>query len=50
MPFKSEKQERYLWSEHPEIARKWANEQHLKQHNEKRKKRDRPKADSHGRY
>lgn len=24
MPFKSEKQRRYLWAKHPEIARKWA--------------------------
>ena len=24
MPFKSEKQRRFLWAEHPEIARKWA--------------------------
>lgn len=24
MPFKSEKQRRYLWREHPDIARKWA--------------------------
>ena len=23
MPFKSEKQRRYLWVKHPEIARKW---------------------------
>ena len=24
MPFKSEKQRRYLWSQHPEIAEAWA--------------------------
>lgn len=24
MPFKSEKQRRFMWAEHPEIARKWA--------------------------
>lgn len=24
MPFKSEKQRRYLWANEPEIARKWA--------------------------
>lgn len=24
MPFKSEKQRRYLWAEHPEIAKRWA--------------------------
>lgn len=23
MPFKSEKQRRYLWAKHPEIARRW---------------------------
>jgi hypothetical protein len=23
MPFKSEKQRRYLWAKHPKIARKW---------------------------
>lgn len=26
MPFKSPKQRRYLWSEHPEIAQKWTDE------------------------
>jgi len=26
MPFASEKQRRYLWLKHPEIAREWANE------------------------
>ncbi len=24
MPFKSEKQRRYLWLHHPELARRWA--------------------------
>lgn len=24
MPFKSEKQRRYLWMKHPEIARRWS--------------------------
>ena len=23
MPFKSEKQRRYLWAKHPEIAKRW---------------------------
>jgi hypothetical protein len=23
MPFKSESQRRYMWSQHPDIARKW---------------------------
>jgi len=26
MPFQSEKQRRFLWAEHPEIAKRWANE------------------------
>lgn len=26
MPFKSEKQRRFLWAEHPEIAKRWAHE------------------------
>jgi hypothetical protein len=26
MPFKSEAQRRYLWSQHPEIARRWTRE------------------------
>lgn len=34
MPFKSIKQERFLWSQHPEIAQKWSKEfpdQHISQ-------------------
>ena len=27
MPFKSDKQRRYLWENKPEIARKWADEE-----------------------
>lgn len=26
MPFKSEKQRRYMWATHPELARKWEEE------------------------
>ena len=26
MPFKSEKQRRFLWAKHPEIAKRWADE------------------------
>lgn len=26
MPFRSEKQRRYLWAKHPEIAEKWTEE------------------------
>lgn len=26
MPFRSEKQRKYLWAKHPEIAKKWTKE------------------------
>lgn len=26
MPFKSEKQRRFMWSQHPDIAQRWADE------------------------
>lgn len=26
MPFKSEKQRRFMWAKHPEIAQRWADE------------------------
>lgn len=26
MPFRSEKQRRFMWAKHPEIARRWARE------------------------
>lgn len=26
MPFKSRQQQKYMWSQHPEIARRWTNE------------------------
>lgn len=29
MPFKSEKQRKFLWVRYPHIARKWANEQKI---------------------
>ena len=29
MPFKSEKQRRYLWANKPEVARDWVNEESL---------------------
>lgn len=29
MPFKSEKQRKYLWANHPEIAKRWAKEASL---------------------
>ena len=28
MPFKSEKQRKYLWAKHPEVAEKWGREGH----------------------
>ncbi len=30
MPFKSEKQRRYMWMKHPEIAKRWSDEEHKK--------------------
>ena len=38
MPFKSEKQRRYLWIHEPEVARKWAHEGKLASHGERRKR------------
>jgi len=32
MPFKSEKQRRYLWAKHPDIAEKWTKEHGSKIH------------------
>jgi hypothetical protein len=29
MPFRSEAQRRFLWARHPEIARKWADEERM---------------------
>ena len=28
MPYASDKQRRFMWSQHPEIAKKWAEEGH----------------------
>ena len=30
MPFESEKQRRFMWAKHPEIAKKWAHGEHSK--------------------
>lgn len=30
MPFKSEKQRKYMWANHPEIAKRWTKEEHEK--------------------
>lgn len=32
MPFKSEKQRRYLWAKHPDIAQRWADEEKRRNH------------------
>ncbi len=39
MPFKSESQRRYLWSKHPEIAKKWADESKSRGLPKKKKKK-----------
>jgi hypothetical protein len=39
VPFKSEKQRRYLWANKPEVARKYA--KHSKRKSRKRRKRKR---------
>lgn len=50
MPFRSEKQRRFLWAKHPEIARRWAHEYKNKKHlpmyvnNEKSEKPEKEKA------
>jgi len=38
MPFKSEKQRRYLWAKHPEIAERWTKKYGSKIRKGKRKK------------
>ena len=47
MPFKSEKQRRYMWANHPEIAQRWADEEKeaLNQHVQKKKKKRGKKSD-----
>ena len=37
MPFKSEKQQKYLWKNHPKIAKKWTTKYGSK-HKKKKKK------------
>ena len=39
MPFKSEKQRRFMWAKHPEIARKWSEKYGSKAKTSKKKKR-----------
>jgi hypothetical protein len=39
MPFKSEKQRRYMFMAHPEIAHKWAHGEHSSKKNHRMPKR-----------
>lgn len=39
MPFKSEKQRRYMWAHHPEIAERWTEEYGSKPRKKKPKKK-----------
>ena len=39
MPFKSEKQRRYLWKYHPKIAKEWTEEYGSKPKKKKKKKK-----------
>lgn len=39
MPFRSEKQRRFMWSKHPEIAKRWASEAKGKKGRKARKKK-----------
>jgi len=41
MPFKSEKQRRYMWAKHPEIARRWTEKygSDIQPSNKKKKKK-----------
>lgn len=41
MPFKSEKQRRFMWAQHPDIAKKWAHSS-----DEERPKKSKSKDDS----
>lgn len=51
MPFKSEKQRRFMWSQHPEIAQRWADEEKGKGKRQRKRKRQHvPKKDSRGYY
>lgn len=53
MPFKSEKQRKYLWMKHPDIARRWTNKygstplhEAYERKRKKRKKKKKPTTDS----
>jgi len=43
MPFKSEKQRRYLWAKHPDIARRWTKKYGSKPKKKRIKKKGRYK-------
>ena len=45
MPFRSEKQRRYLWMHHPEIAKKWTKEHGSKIVPSKKKKKSKKATD-----
>jgi len=38
MPFKSERQRRFLWAKHPDIAKRWAHEKSTEKSTEKSRK------------
>ena len=38
MPFRSEKQRRYLWAKHPDVAEKWARKYGSKIHPKKKRR------------
>lgn len=38
MPFKSEKQRRFMWMKHPDIAEKWAHEKARKSRKSRKEK------------
>lgn len=54
MPFQSEAQRRFLWSKHPEIAKRWSKEygsgKGLPMHKRKSKRKGMPKRDKAGYY
>jgi len=39
MPFKSEKQRKFMWSQHPDIAKRWAKEADRQKTKKKKKKK-----------
>ena len=41
MPFKSDRQRRYLYSQHPEVAKKWSKEEKRKRKSRRMAMKDR---------